>query len=195
MYKIILSVSILISALLTVSNCQDCPSDNNDCTTESFIYGGCYSIYNQFIDCESTASYKACVSKCKLSPQYSKCGSVSCDYETMTCKFGSTTCDDNNKCTSEYCNSATGCVSSATNCTDGLSSTNDNCMPIFGCYYTINQAQNNIKTCSSNADCNDNLPCTTDVCVNNRCNSTINCDSNSLCGKNGYCTLIPTPTN
>ena len=82
------------------------------------------------------------------------------------------TCDDGNACTSDSCDSATGCVHSAVVCDDHNPCTTDSCDPASGCVF----ANDDLNTCT------DNDLCTTDACVSGACVSTpIGCDDGNAC--------------
>ena len=60
-------------------------------------------------------------------------------------------CNDNNACTTDSCDPATGCVTAPVDCNDGLFCTDDSCDTVTGCQHTPHV-------------CNDDLNCTTDTC-------------------------------
>jgi hypothetical protein len=60
-------------------------------------------------------------------------------------------CNDNNVCTDDGCNPATGCVHTPITCNDNNACTIDTCNPTTGCVYTP-------------IICNDNNPSTIDTC-------------------------------
>ena len=77
---------------------------------------------------------------------------VSDSCQAGTCTAGAAlNCNDNNGCTSDACNPASGCVNFFA-CDDGDVCTKDLCDPVLGCQHlpTVN--------------CNDNLNCTLDTC-------------------------------
>ncbi len=82
-------------------------------------------------------------------------------------------CNDNNACTIDTCDPATGnCVFTPRVCNDNNVCTDDSCDPAIGCVYTPNTAP-----------CNDNNACTSnDVCSNGICKGTaVVCNDNNAC--------------
>jgi hypothetical protein len=89
------------------------------------------------------------------------------------------TCNDNNACTTNSCNPASGCVYTPTTCDDGNVCTTDSCNTTTGCKFLNNSlacedgdACNTGDKCMSGVcvpgtgvrDCNDNDTCTLDSC-------------------------------
>jgi hypothetical protein len=104
-------------------------------------------------------------------------------------------CDDENLCTNDSCNPATGCVytDNSAACNDGNVCTDDSCNPATGCVYTNNAAA-----------CNDGNLCTqTDVCQNGVCIGTnpVICNDNNSCTDDacnpatGTCAFLPADGN
>ncbi|MCK9419797.1 MAG: hypothetical protein M0R70_10510 [Nitrospirae bacterium] len=88
-------------------------------------------------------------------------------------------CNDNNACTIDTCNTATGCVYTPIVCNDNNACTIDTCNPSVGCVYTP-------------IVCNDNNACTDDFCdpQTGACIHTNNmavCNDNKLCTENDIC--------
>ncbi len=79
------------------------------------------------------------------------CTTDYCNPATGTCVFIPISCDDNNPCTADSCNTATGCVHTQLSCDDNNICTNDWCDTVRGCFHTT-------------ITCNDSNPCTTDTC-------------------------------
>jgi DNA-binding beta-propeller fold protein YncE len=128
------------------------------------------------------------------------------------CCTSASDCDDNNVCTTDTCNPATGCVhtNNTAPCDDGdACTTNDTCAggscrggPPPNCddnnvcttdSCVANQCQHTMvpNCCTSASDCNDNNTCTTDSCVANQCEhaAVANCcTSASDCNDNNTCT-------
>jgi hypothetical protein len=103
------------------------------------------------------------------------CTTDSYNPATGKCVFTAITCDDNNACTTDTCIPATGCVFTPIVCNDNNACTADTCDPATGnCVYTPIA-----NCCTSTAQCNDNNVCTTDTCVNNLCVHTL--DNGGLC--------------
>ncbi len=110
--------------------------------------------------------------------------------EALDCTIcgGEVSCDDENPCTDEFCNHGI-CEYSSNSlpCDDGdLCTENDicsigNCVGtrIVGCH-----------TCTVDADCNDNNPCTDETCNGATCdysNNTATCDDANLCTVDDDC--------
>jgi uncharacterized repeat protein (TIGR01451 family) len=69
------------------------------------------------------------------------------------------TCDDNDACTVDSCDSSTGCGHVALSCDDGEGCTDDSCDAILGCVHT-----------NTSAPCDDHDACTqNDVCAGGTC--------------------------
>ncbi|NUN12237.1 MAG: hypothetical protein HUU55_01225 [Myxococcales bacterium] len=87
-----------------------------------------------------------------------------------------TSCNDNNACTLDSCESGVGCKNEGLVCVDNIACTTDSCSPTFGCQYTPN-----------NSVCNDNNVCTSDTCnVNSGC---IYAATPGPCTDGNVCTL------
>ncbi|MFT5431477.1 MAG: hypothetical protein ACI9OJ_002173, partial [Myxococcota bacterium] len=146
--------------------------------------------------------------------------------ETDTCDKGScaaggpTDCDDSIACTSESCQSESGCVYEPdhTQCADGVLCTSDVCDLTDGCTNPTDPLAcddgiacsedvcNDDGTCSSTLDdsrCEDGVECTVDVCTSTiGCSQTIDdtgCDDQvactiDLCDPVGGCQNDPDPT-
>ncbi len=83
------------------------------------------------------------------------------------------TCDDQNPCTQDSCDPATGCVHSTGGCDDGNPCTDDACDSGGGCVHTPNTAP-----------CDDGNPCTADDrCDGGRCagGPAVSCDDQNAC--------------
>lgn len=86
-------------------------------------------------------------------------------------------CDDNDACTDDSCDSASGCVNAAVDCSDGDNCTTDTCDPADGCVNTA-------------IDCDDGVACTDDTCDAGVCANTDNCAAGSACNEDtGECVL------
>jgi hypothetical protein len=86
---------------------------------------------------------------------------------TPTCLGGECTtvsvnCDDNNACTDDSCDPATGCVHTPINCDDSNICTADTCDPATGCVHTPI-----VGCCHTDADCPRGQVCIDNVCTNN----------------------------
>ena len=141
---------------------------------------GCGGNCNYSSDCTST----------------DKCAKLSCS-AAGKCQSEQKSCNDNNNCTVDSCDAATGqckhgpikgCKNCKSNgdCDDGKPCTIDRCYGagtlVDQCYWTPLTACFENEKCTSNAQCNDNNQCTQDSCYTyygvNRCRHvTINgCD-------------------
>ncbi|MFT7544900.1 MAG: hypothetical protein ACI8YO_001684, partial [Gammaproteobacteria bacterium] len=97
------------------------------------------------------------------------CTTDSCDPATG-CVNSPIDCDDNDACTTDSCDSATGCVNTTVDCDDGDACTTDSCDPATGCVNTT-------------VDCDDGDACTTDSCdpATGCVNTAIDCDDGNAC--------------
>ncbi len=79
-------------------------------------------------------------------------------------------CDDDDECTTDTCDPATGCVYTPIACNDNNECTVDRCDPSVGCVYTP-------------IECNDSDACTVDMCdPDTGCvHAPVNCDDNDAC--------------
>jgi hypothetical protein len=98
------------------------------------------------------------------------CTTDTCNTATGCVFTPNAPCNDNNKCTDDSCNPATGCVYTPIVCNDNSKCTDDSCNPATGCVYTP-------------IVCNDNSKCTDDSCnTATGCVYTpIVCNDNSKC--------------
>lgn len=94
------------------------------------------------------------------------CGATGCQAGTPL------NCNDNDACTTDSCNPATGCQNVALACDDGNACTSDSCNPASGCVYT-----NSTGACADDGDA-----CTNDVCSGGACTH----PSNGSCGGNAF---------
>jgi|GEM_PF-2534356 len=89
-------------------------------------------------------------------------------------------CDDNDACTDDACDAATGqCVNTPVSCDDGNACTTDSCDPATGC---LAQAVPDGTPCTSP------LACATDMCVSGQCESMCGCGSDAECDDGDACT-------
>ncbi|MCU0295879.1 MAG: hypothetical protein MUD05_07470, partial [Candidatus Nanopelagicales bacterium] len=115
-------------------------------------------------------------------------------------------CDDDNPCTADSCNPATGCVNTpvdpAAFCDDSNPCTDDRCDPgiEFGCYHVIDYSNscsdnNGCSTddhceadaqCHGTTTCDDGNDCTDDACVSGSCQNTN--DNSNECSDGDACT-------
>jgi Dictyostelium (slime mold) repeat len=97
------------------------------------------------------------------------CTTDTCDPATG-CVFTPLTCGDNNACTTDSCDPALGCVNTPISCNDNNSCTNDSCDPATGCV-------------NAPISCGDNNACTTDTCdpALGCVNTAIDCNDNNAC--------------
>jgi hypothetical protein len=134
---------------------QMCPpscDDNNPCTIDS---------------CDATTNFQ-CVHT--PSPDGTTCGNATVCDGAETCKGGMcqpgtpVSCDDNNPCTADSCDPVKGCVH--TPVTDGTS------CPAVGACNTAGMCKAGSCQPGPGKDCNDNNPCTADMCDPNSGNCT-----------------------
>ena len=78
------------------------------------------------------------------------CTTDACDPATGV-RHIEVTCNDGSACTTDTCDPATGCVFTTISCDDGNACTADSCNPATGCTYTA-------------LNCDDKDKCTTDSC-------------------------------
>jgi Dictyostelium (slime mold) repeat len=97
------------------------------------------------------------------------CTTDSCDPATG-CVFTPLACGDNNACTTDSCDPALGCVNTPISCGDNNACTTDSCNPATGCVNTP-------------ISCGDNNACTTDSCnpATGCVNTAIDCNDNNAC--------------
>lgn len=86
------------------------------------------------------------------------CTTDSCNAATG-CATTPVTCNDNNVCTTDSCNPATGCATTPVVCSDNNECTNDTCDPVTGCAFS-----NRTGSCTD-----DGNACTSDVCNAGAC--------------------------
>ncbi|MEK6675241.1 MAG: hypothetical protein AABZ47_06250 [Planctomycetota bacterium] len=198
----------------TTNVCEDarpCPggtnaecNDTNVCTTDTCVAGRCEYANNTlpcndglFCTATDVCSGGVCGGTGNPCP-----ANRTCDEPNDRCVqcFVNAECNDNNICTTDTCN-ATGLCVNANNtvpCNDGLFCTltdvcgNGSCVgsgnrcPGQQC----NETTDTCVDCSANADCNDNNPCTNDVCQSGTCiNSpnTVPCNDGLFCTSNDTC--------
>ncbi len=136
-------------------------NDSNVCTDDSC---------NPALGCINTNNTGAC------------CDGNACT-TTDTCGGGTCNggpalvCNDNNVCTADSCNPASGCVftdTTAVACNDGNVCTDDACDPVTGCFNP-----NNTGACSDGNACTTGDTCSGGICQTGA--GTLNCDDNNLC--------------
>ncbi|HAZ28305.1 MAG TPA: hypothetical protein DCY48_00830 [Candidatus Magasanikbacteria bacterium] len=139
----------------------------------------------------STASYE-CTCQAEA-----VCSAASCVADE--CQETALDCNDNDPCTTDACDPATGCTAVPVDCDDDEACTADACNPNTGvCEYTPACGD-----CDTNEECDDENPCTDDRCdvTTGACEHTPNtatCSDGSLCTKNDGCIdgeCIGTPIN
>ncbi|GMV43166.1 MAG: hypothetical protein AMXMBFR64_48820 [Myxococcales bacterium] len=189
-----------------LAGCQYAPktgpcSDNNACTDNDTCVG---------TSCQPGTT--------KVCNDNNVCTTDSCDVATG-CKFSAVTgtdCDDGNACTTpDKCQSGT-CVGTAVNCNDNNPCTNDSCNAATGlCQNTpVSGSCNDGNACTTSdtctsgvcqgtaVTCNDNKVCTTDSCnpatgcvftplTGQGCNDGQNCTINDACDASGNCAGTP----
>jgi len=125
----------------------------------------------------------------------------------ITCAGDPVLCDDGNACTVDYCDPAAGCVGQEIedHCDDGNPCTEGACNPLTGCYFspkpgpcddgnacTVNETcSGGICAATIFLDCDDENPCTDDVCLlSSGCYNTPNsnpCEDGDICTLQDYC--------
>jgi hypothetical protein len=150
-----------IGCVFTSKNCND----NNTCTTDTC---------NPATGCVHTPvpDGTGCIDNC---PVYSSCqiGGGICLEGRCVCN--PPCCDDNNACTVDTFNAATGCFYTPITCNDNNACTTDSCNPATGCVYTPMSVSDNdlctIDTCNpatgavfTPKNCADQNLCTDDSC-------------------------------
>ncbi len=134
---------------------------------------------------------------------YSACTTDGCT--DNACTHTPVVCDDNNICTVNSCNSATGCVFTPTvpvSCNDNNACTTDGCTA-NACTHTAVVCNDNNACTTDTCDpttgcvytpivCNDNNVCTTDTCNTSTgacvfTNNTASCDDGNACTLNDTC--------
>ncbi len=213
------------SAITTVGSCGGSPdgtpcNDGNACTqTDSCQSGACTGgnpvMCTASDQCHDVGTCNPANGLCSnpAKPNGSACDDGNACTSNDTCGNGScvsggpTNCNDNDQCTDDSCNPATGCVNAAVqdgiacgdanvcdgietcqqglcapgtplNCSDGNSCTSDSCDATHGCIQTPTAG-----CCSTDADCADTSACTiNERCVNHACTSDpLPCDDTNPC--------------
>lgn len=136
------------------SNCetdQDCV-DENPCTLEEKCVGGGCSYTS--MDCDDSKP----------------CSLDFCDPDTGKCAYQGN-CDDGDACTYAFCDPAAGyiCKHGKLKCGDGDDCTQDTCDKELGCVYSLLPDCPSI--CQTDGDCDDQDPCTDDLCGDGACNN------------------------
>lgn len=179
-------------------------NDGNDCTKDSCdeSTGQCAHFWLPWCcqgdgDCDDAnpCTVDACVGhQCQTSPKDcddgKPCSKDLCDPTTGDCYYVGN-CNDGNACTYDFCDPAAGyiCKHGMLNCNDGDDCTLDACDPDLGCVYTLDP--NCVPQCLTNADCDDQDPCTDDECVESACNNWWNedcCKKDADCDDGNPCT-------
>jgi len=88
-------------------------------------------------------------------------------------------CNDNNACTTDSCNPASGCVNAPISCDDGNLCTTDTCDPASGCVNTNNNAP-----CDDGNACTQSDSCSGGVCVGH---NPVVCSASDQCHVAGVC--------
>lgn len=143
-------------------------------------------------------------------------------------EFCETLCDDGNACTIDACDDSESCVYAPVDCTDGNFCTSDSCNPSLGCEYearvgtvcavddespctydtgqcvedslNVGRCEPDLvpDCCESDTQCNDDINCTNDACVDNECAFTdVTCPTDachaSACDESTGACSVPTP--
>lgn len=149
-------------------------------------------------ECKNIMNYE-CVCSRKTCPFLNNCTQNICDNTDGVCKPVSINCNDNNFCTDDSCNNATGCVYSPHDCSDGSLCTFDQCDSKAGVCVNPTIVCDDGDICTDNnciastgcvyppkpkSYCDDGLPCTNDTCVSPSIgciNTPITCNDNNIC--------------
>lgn len=148
-----------------------CSSDGNACTADTCSGGVCaHSLAAAGTPCGSSAD-----TQCDNPDACNAAGQC----QTNNAANGSA-CNDGNACTTGDACQAGACVGGpAPNCNDGDGCTTDSCKPSAGCQHSPafcppdRICQDGVcvpaPQCITDADCDDDNPCTQDRCVEDRC--------------------------
>jgi hypothetical protein len=129
-----------------VKGCVENPIDCSDqwaCTKDYCLNGVCY---NDKLDSACSSSDKCQQGQCTLGSSPSGC------------TFTPITCNDGFSCTLDKCDSAIGCVYTPNDLA---------CSPLNNCFTACCDPK--LGCVNTPKDCNDNNPCTSDTCVNGKC--------------------------
>jgi len=108
---------------------------------------GCSTTPNNVQFTASTTLVSGCSGGTPLTcDDNSACTTDTCDTATG-CVYTPITCNDNDACTTDTCDPATGCVYTPITCDDNNVCTTDTCDPASGCVYTPNDLCNNEEIC------------------------------------------------
>jgi len=169
-------------------------SSNPNCGTA----GGCGDL-----DCDGSDDCDGSPSTC-LAAKYGTCthtaidctdndacnGTETCDPADGSCQPGTPlVCEDNDTCTDDGCNPATGCNFTPVLCQDGNECTDDDCDPDDGCTYTPND-----DPCDDGDPCTINDQCESGSCLKSdpKCDDAIDCTTDSCDSDNGGdCNFVP----
>jgi hypothetical protein len=155
--------------------CQDTDcNDNNLCTTDTCDTGTHTCVHDE-VDCDDNNA-------CTIDSCDPQVGCVHVD--DPNCGGGCSSdaeCDDANACTDGRCVDGL-CEHNPISCDDGNPCTADSCDQANGCQHTPIDG-----CCRSSADCNDNIACTVDECVDGRC---VHTPQDDLCESSDPC-IIP----
>eukprot|EP00727_Mastigamoeba_balamuthi_P005420 m51a1_g1498 hypothetical protein (982) ;mRNA; r:331153-335037 len=173
------TLSTVLGNLLTTT-CQDFPESPCGASCKGFC--GCN------VDCE-------CPTEC---PVKDACTISKCSYGPNGCVDTTKTCDDNNKCTDDTCDTVSGCKYTAfdvkTRCANSNKCKIPQCNPSQGCFWTDKTCTPSDKchtsvcntatgTCDeTKISCDDNNECTIDACDPLKgCTHVVNCDDGNPC--------------
>jgi Dictyostelium (slime mold) repeat len=165
------------------NNPDQIPAQNQDCNGTEDIGPGTGAKCNcgllpgaciPFPD-ENECTLDVCLGTCSTSGDVcadtTECPSgETCEGITLQHLTSGVSCDDNNSCTTDSCDPATGCVHTPISCDDNNSCTTDACDPATGCTHSA-------------VSCDDNNSCTTDACdpATGCTHSAVSCDDNNSC--------------
>ncbi len=123
--------------------------------------------------CTGSLCVHANVSGCCLTTAECDDGNVctddACTANACVSTSNSSPCTDNNACTTgDFCSGGSCVGGSAANCADDNACTADSCSPAMGCASSYAPTPG---CCTTNAECNDGLPGTTDTCAAGDCSN------------------------
>ena len=166
------------------ANCDD----QNPCTTDSCDAAtGCKNVANS-LPCSDgnactlsdTCANSACAAgTAKVCNDNNVCTTDSCNQASGACQYVNNTigCDDGSVCTTNDTCNAGGCVGTKVTCEDNNVCTDNSCDTLLGCQYTANKVS-----------CTDGNACTlNDACSNKSCvpGTTKDCTDGEVCTDDG----------
>ncbi len=167
----------------------NCTSDQKDgvFVSDYQINGGIWSMHysqvvpsGQYVGVRFSMIVRGTVAATRCNDN-DACTTDTCDPATGACAHTTVVCNDNNACTTDGCNPASGCYDMPMVCNDNDACTIDKCAPATGCYFQP-------------ALTDDGDPCTIDACDPSTgviTHTPIICNDNNACTSdacvNGIC--------